>query len=96
MGNDSEIVDLGAWIKDRRAELNLTQETLAAKAGCTASMIYKIEANLNRPGPDLTTALLGVLQVPVALQAAFRQAVAVPPLPPRSRAGGATPHRRVL
>ena len=39
---------LGAWIKERRRDLDLTQEALAEQAGCSSDAIKKIEAGLRR------------------------------------------------
>ncbi|MCI0552523.1 MAG: helix-turn-helix domain-containing protein [Anaerolineae bacterium] len=39
----------GNWVKRRRKALDLTQHELAAKVGCSASLIFKIESDERRP-----------------------------------------------
>lgn len=38
----------GAWIKRRRHMLDLTQEVLAARVGCSVELISKIEGDARR------------------------------------------------
>jgi predicted ATPase/transcriptional regulator with XRE-family HTH domain len=57
---------LGAWIKERRRDLDLTQEALAEQAGCSSDAIKKIEAGTLRPSTQLAEAVAAVLGVPSA------------------------------
>lgn len=54
MNND---VTFGEWLRRRRRELDLTQQELAQRVGCTVSTLRKIEAgeppSLQRAGHAL-------------------------------------------
>lgn len=63
----------GQWLKQRRKELDLTQQTLANHVGCTVTMIRKIEADLRQPSRQLASRLAEHLQLPSEQQAAFVQ-----------------------
>jgi len=56
----------GAWLKQRRRELDLTQEALAEHAGCSPQMIRRVEAGTARPSRQLAELLVISLQVPPA------------------------------
>jgi transcriptional regulator with XRE-family HTH domain len=53
----------GRWVKQRRKELDLTQEALARQVGCSVSTLKKIEAAVMRPSRQLVDLLLTRLQV---------------------------------
>lgn len=59
----------GAWLKQRRRALDLTQHTLATQVGCTAETIRKIEANKLRPSRTLAQRLTTALRVSPDLEA---------------------------
>lgn len=61
----------GAWIKRRRKALDLTQEELALKVGCSASAIFKIESDERRPSRQIAELLATQLEVPVEQHALF-------------------------
>ena len=50
----SEIISLGLWIKRRRKALDLTQDEMARRVGCSLETIRKIEADARptRPTAD--------------------------------------------
>src|SRR5689334_18205752 len=45
----AEVVIFGRWLKERRRDLDLTQDTLAERVGCSGDTIRKLEAGLRRP-----------------------------------------------
>ncbi len=53
----------GAWLKERRKLVDLTQDALAEQAGCSTDMVRKIEAGTARPSRQLAELLLICLQV---------------------------------
>jgi predicted ATPase/transcriptional regulator with XRE-family HTH domain len=86
----------GSQVRQRRRALDLTQEALAERAGCSLEMIRKIEAGRARPSRQLAALLAATLAVPVAEQAGFVQAgrasglvdrSSAPPTPPESLGG---------
>jgi predicted ATPase/transcriptional regulator with XRE-family HTH domain len=61
----------GHWIRQRRRGLDLTQEELAVRAGCSVSAIRKIEADERRPSRQVAELLAEVLQIPNTDRPAF-------------------------
>src|SRR5688500_12654877 len=61
----------GAWLRRRRKALDLTQGSLAQRAGFSLSTIRKVEANELRPSRQLAEALAGALQLALEEHAAF-------------------------
>lgn len=53
----------GQWMKQRRKQLDLTQEELAALVACSPVTIRKIEANQRRPSKQVAAALAQALKV---------------------------------
>jgi predicted ATPase/DNA-binding XRE family transcriptional regulator/Tfp pilus assembly protein PilF len=53
----------GSWLKDRRKLLDLTQEELAMRVGCSLEMIQKIEAGKRRPSKQMSERLAQYLGV---------------------------------
>ncbi|MFN8472373.1 MAG: helix-turn-helix domain-containing protein [Anaerolineae bacterium] len=53
-----------AWLKRKRKEQRLTQETLAGLAGCSTIYLKKIEAGQRQPTRQVVEALLNALHVP--------------------------------
>lgn len=70
---ETETYSLGAWLKQQRERLRLTQRALAASAHCSAAMIKKIEADERRPSPELAALLAISLSVPAAERELFLQ-----------------------
>lgn len=64
----------GAWLKQRRQALDLTQEALARRAGCATVTIHKIEADGLRPSHQMAARLAAALELPAADGTRFLQA----------------------
>src|SRR5690349_8006535 len=80
MGED---LTFGAWLRQRRKELDLTQSGLAERVGCSVEMVHKLEAGRTRPSQHLAAALIARLEVPAADHPALVQwarGTAPPPL----------------
>src|ERR687885_1004668 len=56
-------VPFGIWLKQRRHALRLTQQELAARAGCALTTLKKIEAGARRPSARLAAHLAEHLQL---------------------------------
>ncbi|GAB4197761.1 MAG: hypothetical protein OHK0022_16300 [Roseiflexaceae bacterium] len=54
----------GAWLYAQRKRLDLSRPELAARVGCSADMLYRIERDLARPSKDLLIRILDSLAVP--------------------------------
>lgn len=54
----------GNWIKRRRKALDLTQQELADRVGCSISLILKIESDERRPSRQITELLAEHLEIP--------------------------------
>jgi predicted transcriptional regulator len=54
----------GAWLRQRRRSLDVTQKELARKADCAEITIRKIEAGDLRPSKNLARVMLQKLRVP--------------------------------
>ncbi|MDQ4077260.1 MAG: helix-turn-helix domain-containing protein, partial [Chloroflexota bacterium] len=63
----------GRWLKQRRLLLDLTQEGLAERVGCSVETVSKIERDARRPSRQMAERLAEVLEVPPDLQAEFVQ-----------------------
>jgi predicted ATPase/DNA-binding XRE family transcriptional regulator len=61
----------GDWLKVRRKALDLTQEELAERAGCSIFALRKIESGERRPSKQLAGLLAIALDVPEEDQGAF-------------------------
>ncbi len=61
----------GRCLKQRRKELDLTQQALANLVGCTVTMIRKVESDLRQPSRQLARRLAEHLQLPSEQQATF-------------------------
>ena len=59
------MVSFGLWVKQRRKELDLTQEELSLRVGCSLVLIQKIEAGQRRPSKQIAELLAQHLVVPV-------------------------------
>ena len=82
----------GAWLKQRRRDLDLTQEALAEQAGCSAQMIRRVEAGTARPSRQLAELLAVSLQVPAAERAEYVQWARLGQRTPQTAAPHETPH----
>lgn len=54
----------GAWLKRRRKMLDLTQDALAVKVGCSVATIQKIESDERRPSRQIAELLAQQLEIP--------------------------------
>jgi transcriptional regulator with XRE-family HTH domain len=77
-----EGLSFGAWLRQRRTALGLTQDGLAERVGCSSEMVRKLEAGAARPSRPMAEALIAGLDLPLAEQPALVQ---------WARAGGPPP-----
>jgi predicted ATPase/DNA-binding XRE family transcriptional regulator len=61
----------GEWLRQRRRDLDLTQDALARQVGCARITIRKLEANDIRPSTQLAELIVDRLGVPVQDRAKF-------------------------
>lgn len=61
----------GEWLKRRRKTLDLTQEELAGRAGCSIFALRKIESGERRPSKQLAGLLAAALEIPEQEQPTF-------------------------
>jgi predicted ATPase/transcriptional regulator with XRE-family HTH domain len=54
----------GNWVKRRRKSLDLTQQELARRIGCSLSLIFKIESDERRPSRQIAELLAEHLEIP--------------------------------
>jgi predicted ATPase/transcriptional regulator with XRE-family HTH domain len=54
----------GNWVRRRRKALDLTQQELAHRVGCSVSLIFKIESDERRPSRQVSELLVEHLQIP--------------------------------
>lgn len=64
MENQSYPVLFGDWLKARRKALDLTQDELAVRAGCSIFALRKIESGERRPSKQLAGLLACALELP--------------------------------
>jgi transcriptional regulator with XRE-family HTH domain len=69
--NSSQTVFFGEWLRQRRKALDLTQEQLAERIGCSPDTIRKIELGVRRPSRQVADLLADLFQVPVEDREAF-------------------------
>lgn len=70
--NDLDLpVSFGEWIKSRRKALDLTQEELAQRSGCSIFALRKIETGERRPSKQLAGLLAAALDIPQEDRATF-------------------------
>src|ERR1700694_3642991 len=53
----------GAWLRQHRRALDLTQEELARQVGCSAITLRKLEAEERRPSKQIAERLADVLKL---------------------------------
>ena len=61
----------GSWLRQRRKALDLTQETLADRVGCSPETIRKIETGARRASRQVAELLAEALDLPLDQRAAF-------------------------
>jgi predicted ATPase/DNA-binding XRE family transcriptional regulator len=61
----------GHWLRQHRKNLDLTQEELAQRIGCSDIAIRKIEAGVRRPSRQVAELLADLFKVPVEEREAF-------------------------
>ena len=61
----------GNWIRRRRKALDITQEELARRVGCSSSLIFKIESDRRRPSRQIAELLAGHLEIPLDQRDSF-------------------------
>ena len=61
----------GEWLKQRRKTLDLTQEELAERAGCSIFALRKIESGERRPSKQLAGLLASALEITAEEQPTF-------------------------
>jgi WD40 repeat protein/transcriptional regulator with XRE-family HTH domain len=72
----------GRFVRQRRREMDLTQEELARRVGCAAITVRKIEAEAARPSVQIAERLAMALAIPLDERAEFvRRARAIRPEP---------------
>src|SRR5215813_12747058 len=64
-------VSFGYWIRRQRKALDLTQQALADKVGCSVAAIKKIEGDERRPSRQIAERLAEVLGVPAGQREIF-------------------------
>lgn len=67
----NEEISFGYWLKQRRKGLDLTQDEMAGRVGCTTSMLQKIEAGRRRPSPEFAGRLVEILDIEPDKRLAF-------------------------
>ncbi len=73
-------ISFGSFVRQRRREMDLTQEELARRVGCAAITLRKIEADDLRPSVQIAERLAMALAIPLDDRADFvRRARAVQP-----------------
>jgi DNA-binding XRE family transcriptional regulator len=68
------IYSFGAWVRQRRLALRLTQRELAERAACSAVLIAKIEGDARRPSAETAAVLAKALGVSPEQREAFVRA----------------------
>src|SRR5262245_32734605 len=61
----------GYWLRLRRKALDLTQDALADRVGCSVGMIRKIESEERRPSAQIVERLAEIFSIPQGEQTAF-------------------------
>ena len=66
-----EEYSFGYWLRLRRKALDLTQDALADRVGCSVGMIRKIESEERRPSAQIVERLAEILSIPQEEQTTF-------------------------
>src|SRR5437762_5369785 len=64
-------VSFGQWLKQRRKNLDLSQEALAEQIGCSYIAIHKMEGGERRPSRQIADLLAELFKVPAEEREAF-------------------------
>ena len=78
-------ISFGSFVRQRRRDMDLTQEELARRVGCAAITLRKIEADDLRPSVQIAERLAMALAIPLDDRADFVR---------RARAGAGEPYVR--
>src|SRR5574341_813388 len=62
-------ITFGAWVREQRQTLGLTQAELAQRVPCSTAAIRKIEADQRRPSAQIAQRLAESLDIPAQYQA---------------------------
>ncbi len=85
------MLTFGQWVRQRRKELDLTQEELSLRVGCSLVLIQKIEGGQRRPSKQIAELLALHLSVPPNDHKDFVRFARAQPVEPPATAG--TPWR---
>src|SRR4030095_12228308 len=66
-----EVHSFGTWLRLRRKALDLTQDGLADRVGCSVAMIRKIESEERRPSAQIVERFAEIFSIPQEEQTAF-------------------------
>jgi predicted ATPase/transcriptional regulator with XRE-family HTH domain len=69
--DDNIPIPFGAWLKKRRRQLDLTQQELGQRAGCSSATVKKIEAGDLKPSKQLAETMAIALDITADRRAAF-------------------------
>jgi len=61
--DDQALLSFGLWIKRRRKALDLTQDALAARIGCSKDLNVKIEGDARQPSREIAALLAAQIQL---------------------------------
>src|SRR5574341_443658 len=67
-------ISFGYWIRRQRKALDLTQQVLAERVGCSLAAIKKIESDERRPSRQIAERMADVLSVPASQREIFLEA----------------------
>src|SRR5919202_4508779 len=70
-GHMEQTSSFGYWLRRRRKALDLTQEELARRVGCSGGMIRRLEADERRPSREMAERIADILELPPEERAAF-------------------------
>jgi predicted ATPase/DNA-binding XRE family transcriptional regulator len=85
----------GAWVRERRKELWLTQKKLARLVGCAPVTVQKIEESHRRPSPTVAEALARHLEIGPADLASFLRLARTSPTMARAPTAPRTPSDQI-
>lgn len=88
--NNMDDLPFGAWVRERRTAMRLSQAKLGERSGCSPDAIRKIELGQRDPSVQLAQLLAEGLEIPSDEHSAFvrwartgtRDVADIPPLPP--------------
>src|SRR5262245_34817494 len=64
----------GYWVRRRRKALDLTQDALAERVGCSVMTVRKIEGDIRRPSRQIAERLAVCLEIPTHERESFVKA----------------------